>query len=719
MAKKQALARVKDRVPVNRIQGKLLDARRDRLDLRDRPYQPPLSTLRGQFPTDEHLKKYLAGYIKAGLILDQGQEGACTGFGLSCVINYLLFVNGRLSKKDERVSPRMIYHLARLYDEWPGEDYDGSSCRGALKGWHKHGVCTEVTWPYADKFIPPKTGYEIEALRTTLGVYYRIDKSSIVDMQAAIQEIGAIYCSADVHDGWMLDETKKTPSFANLPVIKYQPKQKITGGHAFALVGYNELGFVIQNSWGTGWGLSGFAILTYEDWVDNGFDTWACALGVPKPLNVSVQKPRTAFVPSDGQSAQPRRAQVALRMRAVGAGQETRTRLSEDEAYFRTLVLGNDGAVERKIVHHRDVEDTVAKLGNEIPAEWFRKRRGGDGKDRIVIYAHGGLNDENASLRRIRALGHVFQENGIYPLFLTWKTGFRDSLMGILDDKLAEIAGPAGGPREFLESLRDAASEAKDRALEVASRRLLVRALWEQMKQNAEAAVLSGSRAVIDKPGAVLLCKALGELAEARKGKLEIHLVGHSAGSILLGHMLDLLPGKIASCALYAPACTVEFANATYAAAVRGGKLDGRRLRVHVLTDELERADAVGPYGKSLLYLVSRALEPVHKTPILGLERAFEKEWNSSGQWNEEPALRARFVEALEQWQRFWRELPGGGEAQLVRERSPSVPMGTLANAPTCPAVHGCFDNHALAVTDTIAMINGRKDVQPIVDLDY
>ena len=38
-------------------------------------------------------------------------------------------------------SAAMLYQMAKRCDEWPGEDYDGSSARGAMKGWHKHGAC--------------------------------------------------------------------------------------------------------------------------------------------------------------------------------------------------------------------------------------------------------------------------------------------------------------------------------------------------------------------------------------------------------------------------------------------------------------------------------------------------------------------------------------------------------------------------------------------------
>lgn len=719
MAKKTARIAAAPAIPTNRINGKLLDARRDRLDLRDRPYLPPLKSLPDQFPDDGTLKKYLAAYVKAGLILDQGSEGACTGFGLACVVNYLLFVKAGAPAKPGRVSPRMLYHLARLYDEWPGEDYEGSSCRGALKGWHKHGVASEAKWPYFDAqgrnvFVEPAPDYAVDALRNTLGIYFRIDKTSVVDMQAAIQEIGAIYCSGDVHAGWWLDKSSKTPSFANLPVIRRRPKEKITGGHAFALVGYNDTGFVIQNSWGVGWGLSGFAILPYDDWIENGSDAWACALGVPKPAAERAVAARTAFVQTTGHPNQPRAVQVAYSLTTPSDAEASPTRLSEDEAYLRTVVFGNDGAVERRVVHHASVDDTTAKLGHDLPAAWFdARRRQSDGKDRLVIYAHGGLNDEAASFKRIRALGHVFQANGVYPLFLTWKTGAFDSIKGIIEDKLADIARPAGGGREMMADLKEAVVEAKDRALEVACRRILVRALWEQMKQNAQAASIPGR-------GAARVGEALRALAQARGGRLEIHLVGHSAGSIILAHMLQHLPAKIASCTLYAPACTVELANRTFLPAVQNGQLNGRRFTIHDLSDLREKDDTVGPYGKSLLYLVSRALEVVHKTPILGLANVFDPRFNGTPQWNDEnDFLRDQFTAELKTWQKFWASLPGSPESRLVIEERASVRTGSGPNARTIPSAHGCFDNHAEVVDDTIATIIGRRPANPAIDLDY
>jgi hypothetical protein len=184
--------------------GRTLDARPDRLDLRDREYLPQVVSLPARWPTDTDLAAWIPEYVATGLVLDQGDEGACTGFGLAGVVNYLLFrkrISASGSLRSESVSTRMLYHLARCYDEWAGEDYEGSSCRGALKAWHKHGVCRDSLWPYRDSrgretYLKPRPGWDTDALTRTIGVYYRVNRASVVDMQAAIRQIGAIYVTS-------------------------------------------------------------------------------------------------------------------------------------------------------------------------------------------------------------------------------------------------------------------------------------------------------------------------------------------------------------------------------------------------------------------------------------------------------------------------------------------------------------------------------------------
>ncbi|HKU13464.1 MAG TPA: C1 family peptidase [Steroidobacteraceae bacterium] len=686
--------------------GRTLDARPDRLDLRDREFTPSVVSLPQQWPDDATIRRLVPRYCKSGLVLDQESEGACTGFGLACVVNYLnwraALENGSARTKHRPVSPRMLYHLARFYDEWPGEDYSGSSCRGALKAWHKHGVCSEDMWPYRDaegrvRFVTPNEKWAEDALQRRLGVYYRVNRASVVDMQAAILEIGAIYVSGDVHDGWGIAvRNKPINGHAALPAVKPMKKADSLGGHAFALVGFNRIGFVVQNSWGLRWGNCGFGVLPYEDWVKYGTDAWIAALGVSsqaaKPSNVPVRSKEKTVIAragaitftSSAASAPPPKVRKEV------------TPWSAEEAYRHTLVMGNDGEVINRIVTHENGASCVTDLVCESPLRFWQNS---SKPQRIAIYAHGGLNSEDASVQRIQTLAPYFKANGVYPLFLTWRTGPTETLSSILEDELKKVPRPEGDVGDLFERVKETAAEVLDRTVEVLARPA-AKPIWSQMKQNAASAA-DVSR------GCALLADALVQLQQ-RAPQLEIHLVGHSAGSIILGHLLDLLPSRslnVASCHLYAPACTVRFALDHYAPAIDNDVLPRKRFFIHLLSDDNEICDTVGPYRKSLLYLVSRALESCHKMPILGLQQAFEAKANPK--WHDGE------LDSVKRWQKFWSA--GGNGLDVVSDKQ--VSTGSLG--PRIRACHGSFDNDATTIETTLRRITGDKLAFGVEWIDY
>jgi Papain family cysteine protease len=119
------------------------------------------------------------------------------------------------------------------------------------------------------------------ARRWPLGTFYRVNPFRLDDMQSAITELYAICASAVVHDGWAEPQIMRRNGEA-IHVIARRVDAKQVGGHALALVGYNEVGFLVQNSWGTDWGKGGFATLPYEDWLDSAYDAWVTRPGVPK-----------------------------------------------------------------------------------------------------------------------------------------------------------------------------------------------------------------------------------------------------------------------------------------------------------------------------------------------------------------------------------------------------------------------------------------------------
>lgn len=667
-----------------------LNASKDPVDLRDRVYLPPPVSLPDIFPSNADVARYLDEYTRAGLILNQGQEGACTGFGLACVINYLRWHKAGYPERDfESVSPRMLYDFARRYDEYSGDDYDGSSCRGALKGWFHHGVCLESDWPYtAQGIVQPYFGYATRAAQNTLGVYYRIEVKSITDLQAAIHEVGAIYVSAFTHAGWtQLPSTPVTGKGARknrrtapithgtLQKIPFDGPPSQTDGHAFALVGFNTEGFIVQNSWGSDWGSGGFAILSYADWLANGMDAWVAALGVPGVVLGQL---------AAGSKAGPAKA-----------GGNKALWWDETTAYEHSIVLGNDGRVSRYLTQD-ELTRTLLFQACTLPDQWLRSQPGET--KRVVIIVHGGLNSEDAAISRARAMGRFFIGNGCYPLFMVWKTGVLESIGDIIADRFRSEPARAG-------SIREALTDASDALLESTVGRPMARPIWSEMKENAEFSTLPTR-------GGDLLVTALQNLVRTWGNQLEFHLIGHSAGSIFLGWLIDVMAARgvaetIKSIHLYAPACTVQFANRHYAPHDQLMK----RLYLDILSDRAERDDNTAAiYRKSLLYLVSNALEGDLRTPILGLANVLDPGYRG---WDGSSAT----GEALSKWRQALAAagLVQGKQIQLLDD--PKVL--TCANPPvSIPAAHGCFDNAVDVISRTLTRITGQTRLtMPVDDL--
>ncbi|MDJ0861013.1 MAG: C1 family peptidase [Gammaproteobacteria bacterium] len=540
--------------------------RKDPLDLRDLPFEGSLR----QLPLSiDHRSR-------VPFVLDQGEEGACTGFGLAAVVNFLLSNHSDESRHpQESVSPRMLYELAKRYDEWEGKAYDGSSIRGAMKGWRRHGVCTQRLWPYREGragSLTPEA--QLDALSRPLGNYFRVRHRHLEHMHAALAEAGILYASARVHKGW----NKVDSRTGRIPFTL-----ELVGAHAFAIVGYDLEGFWVQNSWGDDWGLDGFCRISYDDWIENGMDCWVARLGVPtKSLAVAgpgTQRRVTYFdyIPHE---------EVVL---------------SAIRPHF--INLGNDGQFSesgRYSSEPREVEEVVQSSFDEQTTAW-------GGTPKLMLYAHGGLNDEKESATRIASLLPYFLGNEVYPLHFMWETGFGDTLTGIIEDAFRR--GPL---RSWRDAMRDRFLDLIDEAIELGSRPL-GKPMWAQIKQNAE----SASRR---RGGAHHVA---GRLADyARQNRMELHLVGHSAGGVFHGHLVPVLLRlglKIKTLTLFAPACSMELFETNLLAHLGRG-ID--RITVFNLTDRAEQDDSVGPaYHKSLLYFVSEALEERKGTPLAGMDK--------------------------------------------------------------------------------------------------
>ncbi|MGC3979690.1 MAG: C1 family peptidase [Steroidobacteraceae bacterium] len=564
-----------------KLAGRRLNARPDTTDFRDLMYVPTLVEVGTTLPLSE--------YRKVGVpILDQGNEGACTGYGLATVVHYLLRSRRRKSDK-KQISPRMLYEMARRYDEWPGEAYEGSSCRGAMKGWHKHGICSLSLWSHNPR-QPDNTLSDkrvVDARQRPLGAYFRVNHKDLVSMHAALSEVGVLYASCSVHSGW--DAVKKDG------IIPFDSNVTMEGGHAFAIVAYDREGFWIQNSWGAGWGMSGFCRISYEDWLKNGSDVWVARLGVPVSQIDGMNTVGNAF-------------SVSARARAI----------AYEDVRPHVISLGNDGQLKST-----GPIGTTPSLVRQIIHSDFAQTTKNWKKRRLVLYAHGGLVDEDGAVQRVAEYRVAMLQAECYPLAFIWHSDYWSTLKDILADALRRRRpeGAIGDAKDFL-------LDRLDDALEPLARVASGKAQWDEMKENALAATLSptgGARLVLNEIAAFV----------GAGNPIEIHIVGHSAGSIFHAPLVRYLASPapdglglpIESCTLWAPACTMALFEEYFAPLMQNGI---NRFALYTLTDEAERNDNCAHiYNKSLLYLVSDAFEkrpriPIFRPdgePILGMEK--------------------------------------------------------------------------------------------------
>ena len=594
---------------------RIMNMRPDPPDLRDRLYNPTLRALEPEFNARPFDHETWRNRVK-----NQGETSACTGFALAAMVEALASKSheGRQQRGEQpiEVSPFMLYYFARRYDELRGSDPDGgSTARGAMKSWHKHGVCRLALWPEMD--APPlapvkreptrKQGGDAQpnpgenwvgdAFRMPLGAYYRVDHSSIADLHAALSETGVVYVTAQTHDGW--DSPQRDGRIVNR---RGGDKE----GHAFLLVDYDASGFWIQNSWGREWGLDGFAHLDYADWLENGMDAWIGQLGVYV----------TSHMDSLGQGLKIRRAK--------DAGIEAK---SSEPMVFAQAMLSSNGSVRAqqinpyivnlenngKLSDHgkfRTNEDDLHDLARfYLPNaldDWELKE---DDPIDIALYAHGGLVSENSAAETAAQWIPALYADKIFPVFFMWETGLLQTVGNIISEALGFTRAAAGG---FKDRLLDFVDDRLEGLIAPEST-----PIWEEIKENALQATVNPNG------GLRLLAKELNGLPPALTRRIRFHLIGHSAGAVFHAHLLPaLLQAELTVQGIYlmAPACRVDLFRQNVLPAYEAGKV--LAYTQFQLSDKVEQDDnCAALYNRSLLYLVSNACERKPATPILGMEK--------------------------------------------------------------------------------------------------
>ena len=172
-----------------------------------------------EIPDEYSYRKYLPS------VIDQGSKPICVPCSLSAYINWAINTDTGENKVDNKVD------LQEIFDSSSVKSSEGMTFKDGLKFLKHEGVST-------------KEGVET------------IDRYAVIGSEIALKQAlilnGPCVGALPVYDS-------RVTEFWDSSYGDYQ------GGHAVSVVGYNEDGFIIRNSWGRTYGDNGYSVIPYDD----------------------------------------------------------------------------------------------------------------------------------------------------------------------------------------------------------------------------------------------------------------------------------------------------------------------------------------------------------------------------------------------------------------------------------------------------------------------
>lgn len=371
-------------------------------------------------------------------------------------------------------------------------------------------------------------------------------------------------------------------------------------------------------------------------------------------------------------------SEMALEQRERGGGERDSDLTVEMLNALRAHVINlREGKFSEEGQMATSKEDVDAMFGDHLERA-LREVKAKDpaGKLRLLFYAHGGLVSESAGLRIAHKHLGWWQANGVYPINFVWETGLWEIIADLL--RKTKQQGERGVISDFI----------TDPIIETALRVLPAQTIWSGMKRSAEQANAAEG-------GARYAAEKLRAFCDRHAADLELHAVGHSAGSIFHSHFLPacnaLAVPSFKSLHFLAPAVRVDTFLDRLGSLLKAGKAVDY-LTVFTMTKQYERKDnCASIYRKSLLYLVSASCEPEGGTPLLGLEESLRK------------SVDCRALLGLD------------GAPSRLGEVVWSKTDHTEGRSASCSTSHGGFDDDAATLDSVVRRVLGKADADPVV----
>ena len=192
-------------------------------------------------------------------VYNQGKLGSCTANAIAFAYE---FDQIKQKEKEPFIPSRLFIYYNERENDGTIESDCGSSLRSGIKVINNIGVCKSTDWPYditQFNIKPPSVLYE-EA-KNHRGIKYKKIDQRISQLQMALKSGYPIVFGISVYESFESLETYNT-GVVSIPNID----EKMMGGHAISLVGFNEKKrqFIFRNSWGNEWGDKGYGYIPYN-----------------------------------------------------------------------------------------------------------------------------------------------------------------------------------------------------------------------------------------------------------------------------------------------------------------------------------------------------------------------------------------------------------------------------------------------------------------------
>jgi C1A family cysteine protease len=203
-------------------------------------------------PAMVDLRKWFPG------IRDQGSEGSCTGQATSAC-REVLYGSYHNQVLLNRRSPAYLYARTRMAEgTWPSDA--GATMADEFAVLQSYGVCSESDMPYdmdPAEPIPNIADADAAAFRVPTPAWVDMgDPNNAMQVLANGMPIGI---AIPVYQSF---EDVRSDGRVPMPNPDVEP---MLGGHGLPILGYDadKKFWIVANSWGTGWGDSGFCYIPF------------------------------------------------------------------------------------------------------------------------------------------------------------------------------------------------------------------------------------------------------------------------------------------------------------------------------------------------------------------------------------------------------------------------------------------------------------------------